>query len=365
MAENARRRVAILYPGDHEARQHAGPENTRFSKVFLALAALGMQVEPAVYHDDFSDEVHRQLLQVDGVLVWVNPIEGGRDRSVLDAMLREVAAAGVFVSAHPDVILKLGTKEVLYRTRDIGWGCDTHLYRSVEQLCRELPARLAAGEVRVLKQYRGNGGNGVWKVALATDAHAAQAHGRALSSPGEIPLRVQHAKRGCVEEKLLLIEFLKRCEPYFAGDGCVIDQAYQPRLPEGMVRCYLVHDKVAGFGHQLINALCPAPAGAPPAAAPQPTARLYHPSSMAEFQTLKRQLEQDWVPALQRLLDIDTESLPVMWDCDFLLGARSGSGDDTYVLCEINVSSVSPFPDSAVALLAAAVRARIQTAKRG
>ena len=158
MAENARRRVAILYPGDDEARQHAGHENTRFSKVFLALAALGMQVEPAVYHDDFSDEVHRQLLQVDGVLVWVNPIEGGRDRSVLDAMLREVAAAGVFVSAHPDVILKLGTKEVLYRTRDIGWGCDTHLYRSVEQLCRELPARLAAGGREEVHQDFDGGG---------------------------------------------------------------------------------------------------------------------------------------------------------------------------------------------------------------
>jgi len=37
-------------------------------------------------------------------------------------MLRELAASGVFVTAHPDVILALGTKEVLYRTRDIGWG---------------------------------------------------------------------------------------------------------------------------------------------------------------------------------------------------------------------------------------------------
>jgi len=58
---------------------------------------------------------------------------------------------------------------VLYRTRDIGWGCETHLYSSMDQLRRELPSRLAAGEVRVLKQYRGNGGDGVWKVELATN----------------------------------------------------------------------------------------------------------------------------------------------------------------------------------------------------
>jgi len=30
----------------------------------------------------------------------------------------------------------------------------------------------------------------------------------------------------------------------------VIDQAWQPRLVEGMVRAYLVEDRVAGFGHQ-------------------------------------------------------------------------------------------------------------------
>ena len=43
----------------------------------------------------------------------------------------------------------------------------------------------------------------------------------------------------------------------FAGDGRMVDQAYQARLPEGMVRCYLVGDKVEGFGLQEVVALCP------------------------------------------------------------------------------------------------------------
>ena len=51
------------------------------------------------------------------MLVWVNPIEQGLDRSKLDPLLREVADAGVWVSAHPDVILRMGTKEVLFDTR--------------------------------------------------------------------------------------------------------------------------------------------------------------------------------------------------------------------------------------------------------
>lgn len=140
----------------------------------------------------------------------------------------------------------------------------------------------------------------------------------------------------------------------------MIDQAYQSRLPEGMIRCYLVHDKVAGFGHQAINALYPAPPGAPPEEAPLPSPRLYHPSTMTEFQALKHQLEEQWVPAMQQLLDIDTSELPVLWDCDFLLGPKDELGADTYVLCEINVSSVSPFPDSALPLIAEATLARIR-----
>src|SRR5262249_45360195 len=127
----------------------------------------GVEAEPVVYEDDVASAVHVGLAALDGVLVWVNPIHEGRSRARLDALLREVAARGVFVSAHPDVILKMGTNEVLHRTRTMNWGCDTALYRTAEAMRAELPARLAAGP-RVIKRNRGNGGQGVWKVeALA------------------------------------------------------------------------------------------------------------------------------------------------------------------------------------------------------
>jgi hypothetical protein len=216
----------------------------------------------------------------------------------------------------------------------------------------------------VLKQYRGSGGNGVWKVQRAANATVDRGRDSATWEPDETLVRARHAKRGCVEETMPLNEFLKRCEPYFSGDGRMIDQAYQPHLREGMIRCYLVHNQVGGFGFQAINALCPAPPAAPPDTAPQPSPRLYHPPSMPEFQPLKRVLEQDWVPAMQRLLDIDTNELPILWDCDFLLGPKREFGEDTYVLCEINVSSVSPFPDSAVPLVAQATLGRVQAAGR-
>ena len=201
-------KVAILYPGNYETRQNASPENNRLAPVFQALANLGVHTEPAVYNDEFCEEVRLQLTLVDAVLVWMNPIQNGVDRSVLDSMLRRVAAEGIYVSAHPDIIRKMGTKEVLYQTRDLGWGSDTHLYRNMEQLCRELPKTLTSGKARVLKQNRGNGGIGVWKVELV----------QGTSSPKrETILLVRQAKRRSIEETISLDEFFTRCKSYFTG----------------------------------------------------------------------------------------------------------------------------------------------------
>ena len=45
-------------------------------------------------------------------------------------------------------------------------------------------------------------------------------------------------------------------------------------------------------------------------------------------------------------------SLPIIWDADFLYGPRTASGEDSYVLCEINVSSCFAIPDQAPAAIA-------------
>ena len=97
--------------------------------------------------------------------MWVNPIEGGHDRSVLDGMLRRVSDAGVYVSAHPDIIHKMGTKEILFKTRQMSCGLeDTVVYNTIEQMSDRLAKSLAGGKVRVLKRKRGQSGLGVWLV---------------------------------------------------------------------------------------------------------------------------------------------------------------------------------------------------------
>jgi hypothetical protein len=60
-----------------------------------------------------------------------------------------------------------------------------------------------------------------------------------------------------------------------------------------------------------------------------------------------------------QLLDIDSAELPIIWDADFLYGPRDAAGQDTYVLCEINVSSVFPIPEQAPAEIARLARDRL------
>jgi hypothetical protein len=341
MADVQHQKIAVLWRGDRDGRRTATPQNNRFYRVFEELAALGIDAEPAVYDEDIVREVREQLLAVDGVLVWVDPIHEGKTRSVLDAMLRDVASRGPWVSAHPDVTLKMGVKEVLHRTKHLGWGTDTHLYRTAADLTGVFPARLQSAGPRVLKQNRGNGGQGVWKVELVSEL------------PGSSSVvRVLHAQRGSEPEEMPLTEFMTRCEAYFASDGCVVDQPFQPRLPDGMIRCYMGVDKVVGFGHQLIKALIPPPPEGPDSPAAQPGPRIMHNADAEQFQGLREKMEAEWTPQMMEVLGIDATSLPIIWDADFLYGPRTWSGEDSYVLCEINVSSVFAIPDQAPAAIA-------------
>ena len=342
-------RVALLWRGDRQARSEATPRNNRYSRIFEELSAIGIHAEPAVYADDLVDEVREQLLRVDGALVWVNPIQDGQTRTVLDAMLRDVASRGPWVSAHPDVILKMGVKEVLHRTKHLGWGTDTHLYRTAAVFREAFPLRLRSAGPRVLKRNRGNGGQGVWKVELAPPAGDASM------------VRVLHALRGSMPEEMALGQFMSSCNAYFEADGCIVDQPFQERLPEGMVRCYMGADKVVGFGHQLIKALVPPPPEGPDSPAAQPGPRIMHGPDAEPFQVLRAKMETEWTPQLMNVLGVDTASLPIIWDADFLYGPRTAAGEDTYVLCEINVSSVFAIPDQAPAAIARLTLARLRS----
>jgi hypothetical protein len=343
-------RVAAVWRGDVGAVAGETRNDRRLAPIFAALRDVGVAVEAVLYSDGIADDMFERLTGFDGVLVWVDPVSNDGDRTVLDGLLREVAAAGTWVSAHPDTILKMGTKEVLYRTRELSWGGDTRMYSTIEEFRERFRDSLSSGQPRVVKQNRGNGGIGVWKVTL-------------LDSEAGV-VRVQHAApRDDVTEDVTLAEFMDRCAPYLSGTGRLIDQRFETRLADGMIRAYLVEREVVGFAHQQ-------PAlQAVGRDAPEPdrvlgmlSAKTMYHADEPRFRVLRARLEREWVPQLLDLVDVNDAELPVLWDADFLYGPRTREGDDTYMLCETNVSSVIPFPDDVPTNLARAVKRRCDRA---
>jgi hypothetical protein len=131
-----------------------------------------------------------------------------------------------------------------------------------------------------------------------------------------------------------------------------VDQPFAPRLPDGMIRCYMGGDKVVGFGHQRIKALIPPPPEGPDSPAAQSGPRIMHGPDAPAFAALRAKMENEWTPQMLQTLGMDAAALPIIWDADFLYGPRTTAGEDTYVLCEINVSCVFAIPDEAPGAIA-------------
>jgi len=346
MTHDARPRISLVVAGDRAQRETMTAANSRLAPIVDAFANADINAELAIYADEFADDVRDQLLGVDAALVWVNPITGSSDRALLDALLRDVASRGVLVSAHPDVIERMGTKQVLYDTRELGWGCDTHLYPTFEHFADEFPARLASSGPRVVKQYRGHSGIGVRKVEL-------------LASTAKPTVRVLGARvRDADAVNVPLADFVAGCEKYFRysnGTGRLIDQPFQSRINEGMIRCYFVRREVVGFSRQYP----PEETAGTSRAFGLASHKTMYDATEPTFATLRQNLDTDWVPAMQARVGVDDAALPLLWDADFLFGAKTGAGEDAYVLCEINVSAVAPFPPAAVPKLVAATGATL------
>jgi hypothetical protein len=327
--------VGIVWRDSEEGHSSAIPETSRLFAIAAALQAVGLSTTGIAYCEARSRDVFHDLLACDAVLVWVDPLTDGRDRSDLDTILRAAAARGVLVSGHPDVILKMGTKEVLVQTRHLGWGSDVKLYTDFDAFRFAFPGRLRANGVRVVKRFRGNGGQGVWKVFLL----------------GDDRVRLQQATdRDGTAKETTLTEFVTRCERYFENDGRLIDQAFQPRIVEGMVRSYMCGTELVGFARQF-----PAldDAGRPlPDTFGLPAAKTMLPPDAPQFAGLRASLEQEWIGGLASTLSLASDDLPALWDADFLFGPKDRDGQDSFVLCEINASCVTPFPPEAPAKIA-------------
>ena len=332
--------IALMIFGEPGSTRNALTEE-KYKKLAAHFIEEGFDVSSVLYHDSISGKLANDLLKYNAILVWVNPIEQQGDRKILDALLSQLSSQGCFVFAHPDSILKMGTKEILYQVKDTEFGGDVKLYKSFEEF-KEYFIKNESG-IRILKQYRGNGGNGVYKIDT--------------SYLKNNKIILTDATRGDEENPVTVDDLFALFKTYFSNGSMLIDQQWNPNIVNGMVRCYLSGAKVSGFGYQEINALYPIINGV----YKKPSQRFYYTEDCRLFNDLKEIMEKNWVLQLQKLTGIKNEMLPVIWDADFFINKiNTENTKEKYSLCEINVSCVSPFPESSIPYIVKEVSTRIK-----
>ncbi|MBZ0285777.1 MAG: Cj0069 family protein [Anaerolineae bacterium] len=334
------KRIALLWYGETQDDNPIIGSRNRLEALYNALIERGYDVVSVPYTHERHDEAVAQLHDCAGIMVWVNPIENDQNRSRLDAALAELVAEGVYVSARPDVIPKMGAKAVLYHTRHMGWGTDVCLYQTYEQFAAEFPKGLLEKKIRILKQDRSHSGEGVWKVERFTTSHTDGA------------IRLMHAGSDTVSE-VALSTFIASWEAHFAAGGYLVEMPFLPRVAEGIIRCYMNQNRVIGFLHQLpkTDGINVSGSGLLVTEGLPEGKRVYD-ADAPRYAGLKAKLETAWVSEMRNTLAIESDDLPVLWDTDFIMGDKTQSGEDTYLLCEINVSSVYPSAESPIGQLA-------------
>jgi hypothetical protein len=332
--------IALLVYGDERSPRNALTEE-KYSKLAGALTGNGFEVNSVMYNDAIAAELLKELSGYDAVLVWVNPIEEGGDRKKLDVLLTELSKHDCYVSAHPEVILAMGTKDVLYKTKEAAFGSSTKLYSSFAEF-KEGFFSDGPG-TKVLKQYRGNGGKGVFKIDVAGE--------------NEERITITNAWGDDSQRTLDKEMFFGEFKPYFNDEGILIEQPWKPGIINGMVRCYLSGKKVAGFGYQEVNALYPKKENE--TIARKPGKRYYFSEDCGLFQDLREIMENKWIQQLQNITGVKDSILPLIWDADFFINkVNTELPAEKYTLCEINTSCVSPFPESAIPYMVEMIRGK-------
>ena len=350
----------------------------------------GIKSVPVEYTNSAVKEVEKNLIEnFEYVICWVDPVSFNKDgeeetrankdggnNDGLDQMLRRVATRGIKVSTHPDVIERMGTKRVLFDTKDQPWGLpSTKFYKTKEDLRENLWHSLISSNCRVLKMERGSSGRGVWRCDVTKRPNNDTTSFDEQSK--SIILRVQHAGDDSVENDVSLDTLLGRLDERMkTTGGGVIDMPFLPRVDQGIIRCYMFRNRCGGILHQL--SLPQSDEKLPSKDSPYPNlnvskskkyrteglpaGKCVHPPNSPDYQNIVKLIEKDWVPRLSQKIGLSTfdevsvkTSLPVVWDIDFIRRTPKArelpenkshafdlSYSSNFALCEINVSCVFP-----------------------
>ncbi len=304
-----------------------GPDGYRKDTMPMihALQQRGQDAEVIFFEIEKQQEIFDYVKE--NAIAYVSRINPGnlKDESAYFSMLRKLCEEGIIGMPHPDAMIGYGAKDALVKLTDTSLvPKDTYAYYTIEEFKNSFPKSLKNG-IRVLKQNRGSTGEGIWRVQLIDEL-----------SPGatQVPL---HAKIKCTEardnhvEYFELSTFMDYCEQYIVGDnGMLVDMQFLPRIKEGEIRLFMLHD-------QPINVVHKKPAESEDA------------FSATLFSGAKYRYDQpeDWKELVEMFLSQLPEvmkylggyDLPLIWTADFILDTDE-HGLDRYILGEMNCSCV-------------------------
>ena len=135
---------------------------------------------------------------------------------------------------------------------------------------------------------------------------------------------------------------MNQCEQYFRGTAADVEQPFQPRLAEGMIRAYLTHGDVVGFTHQYPRGLMP------PGADDRPSGEALRGRVRAALRRASRATGSRVGAAALRDRRRRRRLAPGDLGRRLPVRAADPAGEDSYVLCEINASSTFAFPELAM-----------------
>ena len=290
-----------------------------------ALRKRGWDAEVIFFDVTRKDEIYNYVKE--NAVAYISRINPGnlKGESEYFQMLRQLCEDGVIGMPHPDCMIGYGAKDALVKLRDTSLvPSDTYAYYTIESFKSTFPKSLANNE-RVLKQNRGSTGEGIWRVQLLDELP---------EGTTEVPL---DAKIKCTEAKDNHSEihdlqtFMDFCEQYIIGEnGMLVDMQFLPRIKEGEIRLFMIHDKP-------INVVHKKPANTEDAF----SATLF---SGAQY---RYDSPEDWKELVDNFLEqlptitnmLGNYGLPLIWTADFILDTDE-NGNDRYILGEMNCSCV-------------------------
>lgn len=263
----------------------------------------------------------------DGIVISrINPGNLKRVDSYFQ-FLNELSKEGMQVHTHPDVMINLDFKDILYKLRDKPF-CDsnTQFYQSYESFEETFPKELKRDKTRVLKVNYGSTGEGVYLVNSKDD-------GSIVSTEA-----VNNLKYYYDDMDDFLATFEEKFDDdidedeliYFKGKSGFVDCRYLPRISEGEIRVLIINDKPISVVHKK----------------PQEgefSATLF---SGAKYQYDKadnpkwRDIIELTVKAFKDIKPyLQGKNFPLLWTMDYIMDYNS-DGSDRYILSEINCSCV-------------------------